>query len=137
MPPPSARLTRRILAGLGGDGAPPEVPEVFYDALGAASAIAVATNASLSQRLYRWRSARPEVVVTDEELVSCQVPMQLLWGDDDRVQSVDAAHRAAAILPDARVDVVPGGHGVWVDQPARCGALLTAFLDVCGQAPSR
>jgi hypothetical protein len=25
--------------------------------------------------------------------------------------------------------VVPGGHGVWVDQPARCGTLLAAFLD--------
>jgi pimeloyl-ACP methyl ester carboxylesterase len=69
------------------------------------------------------------VSVTDAQLAACEVPVQLIWGDDDRVKAPDAGHRAAQVLPDARVEVVPGGHGIWVDAPARCGELLTAFLD--------
>jgi pimeloyl-ACP methyl ester carboxylesterase len=134
-PAPSAAMTRRILSTMGGDGAP-EVPDVFYDALGAATAIAARANATMTPALFRWRTPVPHAAVTDEELAACEVPVLLLWGDDDRVQGVDAAHRAAAVLPDARVEVVPGGHGVWVEQPARCGELLTAFLAEVEQRPS-
>jgi pimeloyl-ACP methyl ester carboxylesterase len=128
-PPPSGRMTRRMLATMGGDGEPPDAPDVFYDALGAATSIAAPTLASLSPQLFRWRTPHARVSVPDAQLAGCQVPVQLIWGDDDRVQPPEAGFRAAAVLPDARVEVLPGGHGIWVDQPSRCGALLTGFLD--------
>jgi pimeloyl-ACP methyl ester carboxylesterase len=87
------------------------------------------SNTSLTASLFRWRTPNPAVSVTDAQLAACEVPVQLIWGDDDRIQPPAAGHRAAQVLPNARVEVVRGGHGVWVDQPARCGELLTAFLD--------
>jgi pimeloyl-ACP methyl ester carboxylesterase len=128
-PPPSARMTRRLLSTLGGDGPPASVPEVFYDALGAATAIAARSNATLTPRLFRWRTPHPEAQVTDAKLATCEVPVAMIWGDDDRVQGPDAGRHAAEVLPDARLDVLPGGHGIWVDQPERCGRLLAEFLE--------
>jgi pimeloyl-ACP methyl ester carboxylesterase len=67
--------------------------------------------------------------VTDATLATCEVPVAMIWGDDDRVQGPEAGRHAAEVLPDARLDVLPGGHGIWVDQPERCGRLLTEFLE--------
>jgi pimeloyl-ACP methyl ester carboxylesterase len=136
-PAPSARLTRRMLATMGGDAAAVEAPDDFYDALGAAMAISAATNASLMPQLFRWRTPLPGVPVTDAQLATLRMPVQLIWGDDDRVQPAAAGQRAAEVIPDAQVEVVPGGHGVWVEQPARCGVLLTRFLEEAERGSGR
>jgi pimeloyl-ACP methyl ester carboxylesterase len=54
-------------------------------------------------------------------------------GQDDRVQSPDAGAWAADLLPNGRLEVLPGGHGLWFDQPERCGQLLTDFLHTAEQ----
>ena len=46
----------------------------------------------------------------------------------DRVQPPEAGIHAAQTLPSGRIEVLPGGHGIWFDQPARCGSLLPEFL---------
>lgn len=56
------------------------------------------------------------------------MPVQFIWGEQDKVQGPDAAIRAAALLPHAQVEILPGGHGIWLEHPARCGHLLTRFL---------
>lgn len=125
-PPPSARMTRRVLATIGGDGSIVGVPDALFDALGAAMALAAPSAATLD--LFRWRTPHAHLQVTEEELAACRPPMLLLWGEDDVVQPPDAGAWAAELLPQGRLEVLPGGHGLWFDQPERCGQLLTEFL---------
>jgi len=39
------------------------------------------------------------------------VPVDLVYGDTDQMVPVDNGHRLAAVLPHARLHVLPGGHG--------------------------
>jgi pimeloyl-ACP methyl ester carboxylesterase len=136
LPAPSARMTRRMLASIGGGPPPDEVPAAMYDALGAAMALSRTSSLSAAPSMYRGRSPLPEVAVTGDELAGCPVPVLFVWGDRDKVQSADAGRHAAEILPDGRLEVVPGGHGIWFDEPERCGRLLTDFLATAGRDPA-
>lgn len=127
-PAPSPRMMRRLLAMIGGKESVRHIPEALLDALGAAMALAGPTNASMAPETFRWRTPHAHIPVTDEELAGCTVPVQFIWGDHDKVQPVHAGIRAAELLPHARVDILPGGHGIWFEHPARCGRLLTEFL---------
>lgn len=128
MPPPSARAARRLLASVGGQDSVRGVPEAMFEALGAAMALAMPTSATAAAQTFRWRTPRAHLVFSDEQLASCPVPTLLLWGEDDRVQGPQAGARAAELLPHGRIDVLPGGHGLWFEDPRRCGRLLTDFL---------
>jgi 2-hydroxy-6-oxonona-2,4-dienedioate hydrolase len=125
-PPPSARMTRRMLAAIGGDGSLAGVPDAMFEALGAATALGVASSTTMD--LFRGRTPHPHVQLGDEELAGCDAPVLFVWGTDDKVQSPDAGRRAAELLLRGRIEVLPGGHGLWFDQPERCGAVVTDFL---------
>lgn len=57
------------------------------------------------------------------------VPTLLLWGGDDPFAPVAGAHRFAAEIPGATLDVVEGaGHFVYDDEPERTSAAVAAFL---------
>jgi pimeloyl-ACP methyl ester carboxylesterase len=133
-PPPSARMTRRMLKTIGGDGSVDGVPDVLFDALGAAMALATPSGVTLD--LYRWRTPHPDLHITDAELAACRPPVLLVWGEDDKVQSPEAGERAAQLLPQGRLEVLPGGHGLWLEHPERCGRLLTDFLHEAEQQPA-
>jgi pimeloyl-ACP methyl ester carboxylesterase len=128
MPAPGPRMVKTALRGVGGRGCVRDVPRELFDALGAAMALGTANAGRMSATFARGRRAVPEVALTDDELRACEVPVLFVWGDEDRVQGTDAAYRAAELLPDARVEVLPGGHAVWFDAPERCGELIGRFL---------
>ena len=125
-PPPSIRMTRRMLARIGGDGSVAGEPDALFDALGAAMALAAPSYATLD--MCRWRTPHPHLQTTESELAACRAPLLLLWGDADKVQSPEAGEWAASLLPHGRLEVLPGGHGLWFEHPQRCGHLLTEFL---------
>jgi pimeloyl-ACP methyl ester carboxylesterase len=108
-PPPSARMTRRMLASIGGDGSAAGVPDVLFDALGAAMALGVQSSATLE--LYRWRTPHPHLQVSEAELTACRPPVLLVWGEHDKVQPPEAGEWAARLLRQGRLEVLPGGHG--------------------------
>ncbi len=133
-PPPSVRMTRRMLATIGGDGSVAGAPDVLFDALGAAMAIAAPSYATLD--MCRWRTPHPHLQITEAELAGCLPRLLLLWGEHDRVQSPEAGRWAARLLLHGRLEVLPGGHGLWFDLPERCGDLLTTFLHGVDQQPA-
>jgi pimeloyl-ACP methyl ester carboxylesterase len=59
------------------------------------------------------------------ELATFTRPALLAWAADDKFFPVEHARRLAAILPDARVEVVPGSR-TWImrDQPERTARLI-------------
>jgi pimeloyl-ACP methyl ester carboxylesterase len=125
-PPPSARTARRMLATIGGDGSVDGVPEVLFEALGASMALAMSSSTTLE--VSRWRTPHAHLQVSEADLAACRPPVLFLWGADDRVQPPEAGAWAARVLPQGRLEVLPGGHGLWLEHPERCGQLLTEFL---------
>ncbi len=76
----------------------------------------------------RLRGPQPTVALTEDDLRRVEAPVQLIWGDRDPFGSPQVGRRAAAVLPEAELHVVPGGHGFWVDQPERVASLMSPFL---------
>ncbi len=133
-PPPSARATRRLLATIGGDGSVAGVPDALFEALGAAMSLGASSTTTLE--VARRRTPHPRLQVSEAELAACRAPVLLLWGENDKVQSPAAGRWAAGLLPNGRLEVLPGGHGLWFEQPERCGRLLSAFLNEAEQTPA-
>jgi pimeloyl-ACP methyl ester carboxylesterase len=57
------------------------------------------------------------------------LPVLVVWGMDDTWIPVDRAHRLAATIPGARLELVPGaGHLIQLDQPAALATSLHRWL---------
>ncbi len=76
----------------------------------------------------RWRTPLEHLQVRDAELSTCTTEALFIWGADDVVQSPSAGERAVGLLPNGQLEVLPGGHGLWFEQPERCGELLLEFF---------
>lgn len=62
-----------------------------------------------------------------------RAPTVLVWGADDEIAPLRTGQLAAATLPDARLEVIPGaGHSPQVETPSRFNALL---LDALQERP--
>ena len=89
--------------------------------------LAMASHLNLAMRS---GSPRPENLLTDDELRSIEVPVRFILGDDDVYGGPEIVERAAALMPDARVDVVPGGHAPFTDEPQMCAAGIMRACEV-------
>lgn len=69
-----------------------------------------------------------ETVAAAQRLRGFDRPALIIWSPEDRIFPVRHAHRLAADLPDARVELVDDSRAfVALDQPARCAELIEAF----------
>ena len=74
-------------------------------------------------------SEPPRYVLSDDELGRIQQPVLIVWGqDDDHYQLIADAKSKAALISNARFEVVPGGHEPWLDDVEPCAQLVSAFL---------
>jgi haloalkane dehalogenase len=110
-------------------------PEVGEQALagldrdGFAAVLAASSSAFDDHALDEYRSGDFEKLA-GYRLADLGVPVLLLWGESDEFAPLAAAHRFQRELTDTELVVIEGaGHFVWDEQPARCAAVLTAFLD--------
>ena len=70
-----------------------------------------------------------ELAPYEGHLAGLGVPTLLLWGAEDPFAPVAGAHRLAAEIPHAELEVIAGaGHFVVEDRPDEYAAALTAFL---------
>jgi pimeloyl-ACP methyl ester carboxylesterase len=72
--------------------------------------------------------ARSENFLADAELREIAAPVLMIWGEDDPYGSPEMGRRAAALIPDAQLEVIPGRHAPFLDDPQHCGALIEALL---------
>jgi pimeloyl-ACP methyl ester carboxylesterase len=75
------------------------------------------------------KGENPEFLFTDEELQRLQMPVLLLWGDEDTNGGRREAETFAARLPNATLEIVEqAGHAPWVDEIGFCAAKTRDFL---------
>jgi pimeloyl-ACP methyl ester carboxylesterase len=79
--------------------------------------------ALLSPSGFRRRSR-----VHPDELRQLAMPTLVLWGERDPVGSIPVARAVTELIPDARLEVLPTGHGPWLGQPTRTAATVTDFM---------
>jgi len=69
------------------------------------------------------------VSMADRAYLTEALPMAVIWGRDDRVIPVRHASNAAALAPNARVEVLPhAGHFPHKDHPQRFAKVLHEFI---------
>jgi pimeloyl-ACP methyl ester carboxylesterase len=71
---------------------------------------------------------RKAVSLTEEVLKQVRHPVQFIWGARDPLSPVQTGRRAVGIMPDARLEVVPGGHLPWLDAPDQTARIVRDFL---------
>jgi len=85
------------------------------------------THAPLLRRFAGWRGQRE--VLTAAELRALNVPVLLLWGEQDRFFPVAQARRAVRHLADGRLHVFPGtGHSPNWECPSAVLVQVRRFL---------
>ena len=66
--------------------------------------------------------------VRPDDLRRLAMPTLVLWGERDPIGSIPVARAVTELIPDARLEVLPTGHGPWLGQPTRTAAAVTEFL---------
>lgn len=82
---------------------------------------------TLLERALRRRGGRVELRA--EELARVHQPVLFIWAEHDTFASPDWGRRACARRPNARLEVLTGGHCPWTDHPQRCAERVSAFLE--------
>ena len=128
---PNVATTRRSLSrGVIGPRAAERVPDGFFEVVHEGMRrpgfqTAMLSHMQLAMRLGR---PRPENFLSEAELRQCAVPVLMIWGDEDPYGAPEIARRACALIPDARLEIIPGRHAPFLDDPERCGALIDELL---------
>lgn len=83
---------------------------------------------SLLRRFVTLRGVRDACYVRDE-LPELRVPTLFVWGDRDAFAPPASGEAASRVMPDARLEVIPGaGHLPWIDAPDQCAEAITRYL---------
>ena len=128
---PSVAVTRRALArGAIGPHAAELAPDGFFDVVHEGMRQPGFRTAMLSHMWLAMRLGRPrpENFLSDAELQHIAAPVLMVWGDDDPYGGPEIGRRAAALMPNAHLEVIPARHAPFLDDPQRCGALINRLL---------
>ena len=136
--PPSVEQSRRLLRNVFGAAALKRMTPEFVETVHRAHLLpgALVAFRTLFERVLRLRGGR--ISLGEDELRRVETPTLFTWGTDDCVADPRVGRRACEVMPDARLEVIPGaGHGPWWDEPRRCAALVASFLDSNAQISDR
>jgi pimeloyl-ACP methyl ester carboxylesterase len=125
---PSFKQARSLLPKLFGAEAAERMTPEFAEAVHRAQLVPGASLAwrTLLEQVVRLRGAR--ISIDRDELGRVEQPALFIWGEDDVFAGPEWGRRACASMPEARLEVLPGGHGPWWDDPQRSGELVSGFL---------
>jgi pimeloyl-ACP methyl ester carboxylesterase len=79
--------------------------------------------ALLSRSGFRGRSR-----VRPDELRQVAMPTLIVWGERDPLGGVAVARAITDLIPHARLEVLPTGHGPWLGEPTRTAATIVDFV---------
>lgn len=126
---PSTTGAERVIRMVGED--PSGLTEI-RDMLLAAQRIPTYADSMLAlmQALMHSTRRRRESVVTAAELRRISHPVRLIWGERDPFGGPASGRRAADLMPDAGLHVVPGGHAPWLHHTDLVAGLTREFLSI-------
>jgi pimeloyl-ACP methyl ester carboxylesterase len=129
VPKPTPRMVVRLLSSMGEGDTIVRYPDLI-DAVAAAGRdpLAAATNLAELRACITPFGFRRSARLRPAELRRLTVPTLLIWGDHDPVGHVEAARTIAELLPEARLEILPGGHVPYFGDPQRAAALLSEFV---------
>lgn len=78
----------------------------------------------------------PQNFLVEAELRRIAAPVLMIWGDADPYGPPDIGQRAAALIPNAELEVIPARHAPFLDDPQRCAAAISDLLRTAA-SPSR
>lgn len=131
---PNRRMLVRLLSSAGERDTIVRHPDLLDSLVDAArDPVAAAANTAEFRALLSPFGTRAALRFRPDELRRVGVPTLMIWGDRDPVVSVAAAREAAALIPDARLEVLPAGHVPQLGHPARVAELLTGFARATAQ----
>jgi pimeloyl-ACP methyl ester carboxylesterase len=113
------------MKGVIGRAALDSTPDEFWEVVSAGMRMpswrdAMWTHLNLALRFGRERRQNN---LRGDELRSIATPVELIWGQDDVYGGPEIGRRAAEQIPQAHLDVMPGNHAPFLDDPERCAAL--------------
>jgi pimeloyl-ACP methyl ester carboxylesterase len=125
---PDRRMLLRLMASVGEGETIVLHPDLLTSLLETArDPVASAANVAEFQALLSPFGVRAATRIGPDELRRLGVPTLMIWGDHDPVVAVADARAAAALMPDARLEVLPGGHVPWLGNTERVAQLLQDF----------
>jgi pimeloyl-ACP methyl ester carboxylesterase len=129
MPPPSRESVVQSMSVFGEAETIVQYPEQI-DAMIAAGLDEIGLGARLAElrAVISPTGWQPALAMGVEELRRLTVPTLLIWGERDPVGSADVAQDAATTIPNARLELLPAGHGPWLGHPDRVARLVTDFV---------
>jgi pimeloyl-ACP methyl ester carboxylesterase len=66
--------------------------------------------------------------IRPDELRRVATPTLVMWGAREPLGDVSVARAVAELIPRARLEVLAGGHGPWLGQPAQTAAAIADFV---------
>jgi pimeloyl-ACP methyl ester carboxylesterase len=127
---PSVAVTRRSLARGAIGHAAERAPDGFFEVVHEGMRQPGFRTAMLSHMWLAMRIGRPRPAnfLADADLRRIAVPVLMIWGAEDPYGGPEIGRRATGIIPDARLEVMPGRHAPFLDDAERCGALIDGLL---------
>ena len=71
---------------------------------------------------------RRRAILRPDELRQLTMPALVIWGEHEPLGSVSVAQSVTELIPHARLEVLPTGHGPWLGQPTRTAAAVMEFV---------
>lgn len=129
MPPPSRETVIQSMAVFGEAETIAHYPDQI-DAMVAAGSDEIGLGARLAElrAVISPTGWQPTLTLDVEELRRMPVPTLLIWGERDPLGGATVAHAAAATIPNARLELLPAGHGPWLGHPDRTAELIGDFV---------
>jgi pimeloyl-ACP methyl ester carboxylesterase len=134
---PDRRMLLRLMASMGEGDTILRHPDLL-DSLVAAARDPVAAGANVAEfrALLTPLGTRSATRIRPDDLRRLAVPTLMIWGERDPVVRMADAREVAALIPDARLEVLPGGHVPQLGSPERVAALLEDFTRSGSGAPA-
>jgi 2-hydroxy-6-oxonona-2,4-dienedioate hydrolase len=129
LPSPNPKTTGKMLSKA--DARLPDHPEIVevYHAARRLPGYGRSAAAIFRESMRLGGKARPTLVLSDAELARITQPVLFVWGGREPFGDPAVAHRAASHMPDARVEIVPGGwHHPWLADAPHVASLVRDFL---------
>jgi pimeloyl-ACP methyl ester carboxylesterase len=126
---PNAKMVVRLMSSFGEAETIVRHPDLIEGLVAAGQdPIASAANLAELRAIISPLGFRRSVRIDTDELCRLTVPTLLIWGDHDPVGAVEAAQASAAAIPDAQLEVLPGGHVPYLRSPERASENVSEFV---------